>query len=237
MRNNRFKLATVTVPLLLVVGLTAGCTEKQLNQSAEDNAVELYRHVFHHGKWKQLPRPVDIQVESVSIGHSVEFGGGSTGLSDAERSNLHAFLREKGVASGEVIVLDAPRTADGMLDGLAVTRIEAIKAELARTGLKAAVASKSQPNSLKPAGDQVAVVVTRTMVIPPDCSTKDAAPGAKPNYTFSCANTANLGQMIANPEDLVAGRVGSYSDGTVGASGIERYRNRDTEGIQIESTE
>lgn len=237
MTRNRFRLATVTVPLLIAVSLTAGCTEQQRNQSAEENAVELYRHVFHHGKWKQLPRPLEPQVESVSIGHTVEFAGGATGLSDRERSDLHAFLREKGIAENEVIVLDAPRSADGMLDGAAVTRIGEIKAELARTGLKAIVASKTQPNSIKPARDQVAVVVTRTMVIPPDCKTEEAAPGDKPNYVFSCANTANLGQMIADPQDLVEGRVGSYSDGTVGASAIDRYRSRDTEGIQIESTE
>jgi len=237
MTSNRFRLATITVPLLFVVSLTAGCTEKQLDQSADETAIELYRHVFHHGKWKQLPRPIETQVESVSIGHSVEFADGSPSLSDNERSGLHAFLREKGITRDEVIVLDAPRTTGGMLDGMSVTRLAEIKAELTRTGLKAVIASKSQPNSLRPAGNQVAVVVTRTMVIPPDCNTDEAAPGDKPNYIFSCANTANLGQMIANPEDLVSGRVGSYSDGTVGASGIQRYRNRDTEGIQIESTE
>ena len=198
MTSNRFRLATVTLPLLFAVGLTAGCTEKQRTQSADKTAVELYRHVFHHGKWKSLPRPIDTQVESVSIGHTVDFSGGSAGLSDAERSNLHAFLREKGISENEVIVLDAPRTADGMLDGMSVTRINEIKAELARTGLNAVVASKSRPNSVKPAEDQVAVVVTRTMVIPPDCATEEAAPGDKPNYVFSCSNTANLGQMIAD---------------------------------------
>lgn len=236
MSRNRSRIAAVTLPLLLVAGLTAGCTEKQRTQRADETAVELYRHVFHHGKWKPLPRPLDSQVESVSINHNVNFAGGDPSLSESGRSGLHTFLREKSVAGNEVIVLDAARRADGTLDGLAAARLATIQAELARTGLNAVVASGPQ-GGLQPAGDQVAVLVTRTMVISPDCGTDLPEPGDKPNYIFTCSTTANLGQMIANPQDLARGRSRGYSDGTVGAAAIERYRGGATTGIVVEGTE
>lgn len=46
----------------------------------------------------------------------------------------------------------------------------------------------------------------------------------QPYSDWSCATAVNLGMMVANPADLVRGRVPGQADGTVMARSVEAYR-------------
>lgn len=230
------KLTVAALPLLLLAGLSTGCTQEQREMSAGDAAVDVYRNFFYHAKWKQTPKPMENHVEVVSLDHSVDFSAGDAGLSDQGRSSLHAFLRESSVVEADQIVLDGLRRADGTLDGLAAARIAAVQAELARSGLSAVVAD-APASSLAAPGDKVAVLVKRVIVLPPDCNQDPPVPGERPDYYFSCSNVANLGHMVADPMDLARGRGGESADPTVSAAGIRRYRAGEIKAIKIESTE
>jgi type IV pilus biogenesis protein CpaD/CtpE len=76
--------------------------------------------------------------------------------------------------------------------------------------------------------DSIAVTVTRAMIIPPDCSAPQPAPATRPNYTFSCADAANLGSMVSDPVDLAVGRSLSPADATAAVTSIDRYRKNTT---------
>ena len=119
MPKAKTKLTAVALPLLLLAGLSTGCTQEQREMRADEAAVDIYRNFFHHGKWKQTPRPVENHVETVTLDHRVDFTQGDVGMSDTGRSALHAFLRESSVAEGDQIVLDGPRQSDGTLDAMA----------------------------------------------------------------------------------------------------------------------
>ena len=76
---------------------------------------------------------------------------------------------------------------------------------------------------------RVRVVVERYVVTPPTCPDWSKPVGEdsqnSPGANFGCANTANLGMMVANPGDLLRGRNPGPADGTAVSAGIKRYRD------------
>jgi len=86
----------------------------------------------------------------------------------------------------------------------------------------------------------VVLTIERYVVIPPSCGDFSQPIGdARQAYAHSnhgCADTANLGLMVANPRDLVKGRALGDSDGTVIAAGIDRYRKDKTKALIDTST-
>ncbi len=77
--------------------------------------------------------------------------------------------------------------------------------------------------------DRVRVTVERYIVTPPACPDWSKPVGEDSQNTpppnFGCANTANLGMMVANPRDLVHGRSPGTSDGAAVSAAIKRYRD------------
>ena len=78
-------------------------------------------------------------------------------------------------------------------------------------------------------GSVVVIIVERFVVIAPSCANfltqiGDASQ-AYNSSNFGCSTEANLGMMIANPQDLLRGRDRSPYDGTVMAAGVNRYEN------------
>jgi type IV pilus biogenesis protein CpaD/CtpE len=48
--------------------------------------------------------------------------------------------------------------------------------------------------------------------------------GDRPQYYWTCSTTANLGAMVANPQDLANGQIPNPADGEAAALGTQRYR-------------
>ncbi len=221
--------------LALAALLGGGCTEQQINQPAEKTVEELARHIFDHGKWRQQPRRYEAIVEPITITHRVTFEPGNAEIGDDARHALHAFLRQSGAASGEHIEIDGPRNPGGAHAPLTAARLAAIRDELSRTGIAASIPLRAG-NGLPSAGDEAEILITRAMVIPPDCGSGDLERGQRPNYRWSCANAANLGHMVANPADLERGRRISPADGEATTLSIQRYRKGEIKPIINEVT-
>ena len=81
MSKAKTKLTVAALPLLLLAGLSTGCTHEQRAMQADEAAVDIYRNFFHHAKWKQNPRPLENHVEIVTLDHRVDFTQGEVGLS------------------------------------------------------------------------------------------------------------------------------------------------------------
>ena len=221
MRKN--KLLTATLPLLLASGLLAGCAE------GENPPV-----VFTHAKWKQVPEPIQPQAEPITVDHQIPFNTSQAQLSGAARSGINAFLNQAQIAQGDRIEIDGPRNDSGRHTPLTAARLAAVKSELERKGFSAVISDNADSASIYP--DQVRLSVTRVMVVHLDCGQDQPDRGYRPHYNLSCANAANLGMMVANPEDLNRGQPLGPSDAYTTARAVDRYRKGSVTTLQEEAT-
>lgn len=224
---NSVKLAAM-LPLLAL----AGCHIEQ----AQNNPVEVViQHSFDHANWQQSNAAIETQVEPITLVHVLNFKPGDDKLSDKELNSLQEFLRKNGGLDGARIEVDGPRLSGEYFDALTKARVEEIRAELSGLGFHSQIPEKPVTLLAKPP-EGIAVTVTRAMIIPPDCFTPQPEFATRPDYSWSCVNAANLGQMIADPVDLVRGRTLSPADGETAAKSIEIYRKRDVEDPTAEKT-
>ena len=83
-----------------------------------------------------------------------------------------------------------------------------------------------------PVGEAVKVIVRRYVVTLPGCPDWTGRPGISydnaASSNFGCATAVNLGLMVADPGDIVAGRHPGLMDGEFIARSIERYRKGET---------
>lgn len=230
----------VTVPLVLACALLVGCTQEQLHQTPEQNMDHFVGEVdafFHHGNWRQTPAPMESYAERIALDHRLLYPAGNVSLTAEGRKSLHGFLREARVRSHESIRLDGPRDAGGQFDSLTAARLADLRQEIEQTGLVAEIAGAaiSSPTPLN--SDQVAIVVTRTMVMTPDCDRPQPELYDRADYTWSCSTASNLGHMVANPDDLIGDNQVGPADGTVSAATVSRYRKGETKPLNVESTQ
>ncbi len=183
-------------------------------------------------EWRGVEWDSPARAERIEIRHTVSFQIDSTSIDALERDRLAAFLRQSKVGTGDKVYLAAPLSIEGLVDPLDLARLEVIRGELSLLGLK--VAEDSGGTS---AGrDRIAITVRRAVVMEPDCDADDTFLGARPEPRFGCITAYNLGQMVANPEDLVEGRDLAPADGTKGATSIERYRTDKVKELEQERT-
>lgn len=218
MRILKSRLRVTAAPLVILALTLAGC-----HMGQQDPVNGLISHTFDSANWQQIPRPIKNQVESITFVHTVTFDSSGTALSANEVARLHEFLQKSGIHNGARIEIDGPRDQGGYHDPLTTDRLTAIESELARIGLRGEVPLRPVISLAKP-DSAVAVTVTRAMVIPPDCGAPQPGHATRPDYVYSCSNTANLGMMIADPLDLERGRALGASDGQALAPAIQRYR-------------
>jgi len=240
MQASSFKSLNAVLPLTMALGLLSGCASHLETHQTDNPAVGVYRHVFHHAKWRQGKEPYENYVEPITLSHDVLFQPGQATITATGRKELHEFLRAESVGSDEQLVLRGPGSEGSTPSPLTTARLAALKTELERSGLTVAVARPGEDDGDGMMNtDQVAVSVTRMAVLSPDCEVPPPAPGERPKYRWSCSDTVNLGAMVANPEDLAHGRDFEPSDGEALARGVEAYRRGDAEveKIMIESTE
>lgn len=88
------------------------------------------------------------------------------------------------------------------------------------------------------AADEVRVEIRRHAVTLPDCPDFTTESGSSydniPHSNWGCANAVNLGLMIADPNDLIAGRAEGNADGEALAIGIYRYKTGQTKPLNID---
>jgi len=161
--------------------------------------------------------PKAISVKPVLATHPVYFDNGSAMLSPAEIDGLRAFLGEGRVTKIDSITVQA---GDSPLGSARASRVSDALSNLGYTHV---VAPSSQPGD-----DAVAVVVKRLAALPPACP--DWAPIGQydpynlPMKNLGCANATNLYLMVADPRDLVSGRLLGPADGAEAVRSVDNYR-------------
>lgn len=196
----------------------SGCTTGELT----DKPTSWLRSVITTGKWKPVQRAPKNEVEVVTIEHVVDFPSGQTSISPRTMRELRDFLSRSNVNGADRVTLHGPRRDLGLHDPVTRKRLDVLKAELGELGVISTVPSGER---LKPAdSESVAVLITRAIVIPPDCTQNLPVKGYRPVWAIGCADTVNFGQMVFDPLDLEQGRGMDPADGEARALAIQRYR-------------
>jgi len=187
---------------------------------------------FPHAKWEQIPPAPENMVEVVTLRHVVAFPGNQAGLDVGQRAFLDDFIRGNRINARDQIVVQAGAADSGRMT---MGRLAAVKNEFAQYGLVASEAPAT-PEAGRLASDEVAVLVTRAVVIPPDCSVPQPEPTLRPEQKFGCHVNAALGMMVADPLDLVEGRELGPADGEQASGAFRRYREDKVKEINKEET-
>jgi pilus assembly protein CpaD len=192
--------------LALLAALTAGCSASP-EEARGTNA------------------PKASQTRLVDRSLTLRFPRGTTRLSPSEVDRLAGFLREVELRRGELVVLGNGDDR-GPLGGARRTQV----AEQIRNAGAVPVQGVSPPRGAEGAAidpDTVIVSVPRHEVVPPACPDWSDAPDRVtnlPSSNFGCATATNLGLMVADPRDLVSGRVPGAADAAVAARSVQAYR-------------
>jgi len=168
--------------------------------------------------WSEADARKEITVHKAEIVHEVAFAPSSAEISGPELRRLDQFLARQRIGYGDTVEIHTPG-ADARLDA---RRAAAVSAYLIRAGVPA------ERGANGPASD-VRITVTRSIAVPPACGdwrkpSNDGDPGNTPSSNLGCANMRNLGLMIADPSELVAGHPAGPGQGEPLAAGVARYR-------------
>ncbi|GAB6053817.1 hypothetical protein JCM17960_26370 [Magnetospira thiophila] len=222
MSPQRILMRTTCALSLLLFG---GC--QSLKSLALSGAVAGGAYLIDHAEtedWHNVPPEKKVAVIPVEMAHDVAFEANDATLMGAELGALDDFLaRIRLQGTDEVSV--QPATAHA----LSTRRAEAVAAYLGARRVNARLDDDYvRPGAL----DVVRVQVRRHLVSLPACPDWTGRPGnnlANGNSSnFGCATASNLGLMVADPRDLVAGRAIGPADGEYLAAGIDRYRKGET---------
>lgn len=213
--------ASVIVALLL-----AACTR-------ESNPVTHIDNTLHYGGWNQIPAREIAHAETVTMNHRVGFELGSSAISPAERDRIAEFVHQLAAGRTNDVALVAPNLiAD---QSLGAARLRAVTAELASHGLQGRLAPAGRSRMVG-SENEVAVVVSFTVVMIPECSTVQPRLHRRPDLNLGCSTERNLAAMVADPSDLERGRtLGAADAGVIGAA-IDRYRNDKVKALLNEAT-
>ncbi len=228
------KLRTATIVGLATLSLAA-CSEKAQEQSLGENLQDGVELVFYHGKWQQGPAPLRNHVEDITFEHSVLFAPGSSAMGGGQMAELRAFFAEAGISPENTVRIEVPNPNLEPVSPLSQGRLANVEQAIVDMGLEARM-TVSRSAELNPENDRVNILVTKLVVVEPDCREPQPEAGQRPNYRFSCADTSNLGEMVANPEDLRHGRGHEHSDADAATLRIQKYRTRDQDELIIENT-
>ncbi|MEQ8166075.1 MAG: CpaD family pilus assembly lipoprotein, partial [Alphaproteobacteria bacterium] len=185
-----------------------------------------------HSKVPQTRQP---QVNIVQHRHVVDFAPASDRLDLSEQDRIDRFLAKLDVLPGDIVHvvngIEKPASAgDKAADERRSRRIKLVKAYLDYK--RVPVHPVQSEFGIAPvSSNQVQVVVRRYTVTLPGCSDWSKNPGHDYyNHTsgnFGCATATNLGLMVANPGDLIAGRKLEPADPYYNTFLMERYRRGD----------
>jgi len=183
-------------------------------------------------KYTEAPTFKDLQVRYTQTDLIMAFAPGSAVLSITEAARLTQFLNRVGIDEGDRISLGVDPAAGALADA----RLQVVAAYLRGQGIVAT--SGAVPPKTMPVG-QVVVDVGRYVVTTPPCPDWSRVSGPEftnmPSSNFGCATTTNLGLMVADPGDLVAGRGHGAFDGGPASLAIQRYRTDKVTPLSISS--
>jgi pilus assembly protein CpaD len=163
-----------------------------------------------------------LQVTATQVTQPLRFQPGSDRLAPGERERLIAFAERGEMTVGDRVVVATGPTSDA----LARRRTQATIAALASGGVR--FLSVAQATDAALPRDSAEFRLERHLVTFPRCPNWSSEPqnwSNRASSNFGCANTTNLGLMVADPADLVGGRTLGPADGTHEALGVRRYRS------------
>ena len=157
------------------------------------------------------------RVDLVQYRHEIKFDGGKNLPNDAEYDRFDTFMKSIQLGYADEVVLR----------GSAAFRRNAMASYIQHLGIPAEI--QSEPGTKDElASNTISVVVSRYVVTPPACPNWSNFDGNEnrntPGSNYGCATDANLGYMIANPRDLVQGRIPDPGDSKPLIGGLQRYQ-------------
>jgi len=159
--------------------------------------------------------PNNLQVDGAETRVDLAFVPGSARLS---RANVIKEL----VTAGRIRAADRVTVAASGPPGLAEQRAAAISRELLRYG----IVTQTLALDAVPANHAI-VAVGRYAVTLPTCPNWSQSLSADFTNAFTsnygCANTTNLGLMVASPADLVSGRALAPADAAITSNAVRLY--------------
>lgn len=165
---------------------------------------------------ESVNQPVVSRTDYVFDVAAPEYGG----LSAEEVARLDGWFQSLRLAYGDTIYVDDPQ---GYGDP---SRRGAVAAVAQRYGL--VISTGAPVTQGRPPSSALRVIVSRSGAYVPNCPNWDRPllPEFEGSTTsnYGCATNSNLAAMIANPEDLVRGRVAGTTDGTTAAKALTTYR-------------
>lgn len=177
--------------------------------------------------------PKVLQTHEATFAHDVAFTANAPVPSEAEQTALETFIARLGLRSGDTVELVGAASTRGWDD----PRYRAVGRILARHGISAALRRNGEGTS--PSGDSVRVLVRRHLVTLPPCPDWTKPVGStfdnQVHSNWGCANAVNLGLMLADPSDLVAGRTPGPTDAEQAVTAIQRYRAGQTKPLANDS--
>ena len=182
---------------------------------------------FQTAQWSPAESPKNNTVEWVKFEYDVDFGGNGARLSMQEREKLADFVERVRVTSRDDVMIGTLGRKDTARDNtLASRRIAAVMSQVRALRIKPELLPPGPSD--RPWDGKVKMVIGRYVVSTPDCPdwTKpgDSDWTNRQSSNLGCANTANLGLMIADPGDLVRSRPITPGDGQRGALQVQKYR-------------
>ncbi len=148
------------------------------------------------------------RVDFVQFNHAIKFNRQAVLPTEPEKTRLKAFIRGIRLGYADEITVRGSTPA----------RREAVTAYLTRTGIPAQIRAESG-NPTEMTENTVKVLVERYVVTPPACPNWSNFNGDNqrntPGSNYGCSTDASLGQIVANPKDLVTGREASASQSEI----------------------
>ncbi|MCH7692101.1 MAG: hypothetical protein IIC54_01750 [Proteobacteria bacterium] len=185
--------------------------------------------------FSDVPEAREPRADLVQYGHDVAFAAGEARLTNGQRQRLDAFLARLESGYGDRFYVVAGRGRKGepkqAAARLGERRRQAVMAFLELRRLRV-LPLRIEFGIDAPVRGAVKVIVRRYVVTVPGCPDWTGRPGISygntPSSNFGCATAINLGLMVADPGDIVAGRHPGLMDGEFIARSIERYRKGET---------
>lgn len=168
-------------------------------------------------EYTEAEAPKLLKIDSAASQLNLAFAAGSDQLAPGEGGKLQRLALSGRISPGDRVTISP---SGGPL--LQEQRTATIAGELLRYGVVAAASPLAGV-----ARDRAIVTIGRYMVTLPACPNWSQYPASDftnaRSSNFGCATASNLGLMVANPADLVAGRELAHADGTPAVSAVTRY--------------
>lgn len=237
-RTIRAKL-TAFFCLTLAAGGCAGDPDRSPDAQA---VADVVNHVFHHGKWRQVPATPENHAEMIVFEHRVGFAPETALLDRSARQAIDRLLAEADPEPGSLIRLSVPGSQQGTatFDRLTLQRLESVRSDLVSRGYETALADSAVARVGALAEHEIGLTFSRMMAVLPDCDQPQPLEPDPPSFNrgYGCSTAYNLGVMVADPADLARGRNLDPADAEKSSLSVLRYRlnEDDTKSLDEEDT-